>query len=446
MFDIADKALERATGLGARDVEVYAERAASRRIRVFEGEVEQLTAARRRGIGVRVFKDGAVGYASTSDLGDGGLDEVVERAVALADAADADPARALPDSQGEPADVDPFDERLARASDEQRIEIALSIEREALAADPRVKSVETTAYVDAEGEVFLATSAGLRRSYRATQCYAFAYVLAEQDGQVETGESYTVGRALQDLDGPACGREAAERAARLLGARKCPSMRAAVVLDPFVSASFFGVLSSALTAEAVQKGRSLFAGKEGGRVADPLFSLLDDGTHADGLESAPFDGEGVPSQRTTLVADGILQGFLHDSYTARKAGTASTGNGLRGGYQGPPSVRPTNLIVAGRATPLDDLIGGVDKGVLVTDAVGVHSGANPVSGEFSVGISGILIENGRLTTPVREVTLAGDIIGMLTGIRALGDDARWVPAGSILTPSVLIEGMAVGGT
>ncbi len=446
MFDVAEKALERAAARGARDVEVYAERAVSRRIKVFEGEVEQLTAARRRGLGVRVFKDGAVGYASTSDVGEGGLDEVVDRAIALADAADADAARSLPDPQGDPADVDPYDERLAQSTDEERIELALSIEREALAADARVKSVETTAYVDGEGEVFLATSAGLHRSYRATQCYAFAYVLAEQDGQVETGESYTVGRALEDLDARACGREAAERAVRLLGARKCPSMRAAVVLDPFVAASFFGVLSSALTAEAVQKNRSLFAGKEGQQVADALFSLLDDGTHPDGLETAPFDGEGVPSQRTTLIAGGVLRGFLHDSYTARKAGTASTGNGLRGGYQSPPSVRPTNLIVGGPSTPLDELIDGVDKGVLVTDMVGVHSGANPISGQFSVGISGILIEGGHLTTPVREVTLAGDMIGMLTGVRGLGDDARWVPAGSILTPSVLIEGTAISGT
>ena len=142
----------------------------------------------------------------------------------------------------------------------------------------------------------------------------------------------------------------------------------------------------------------------------------------------------------------MLQGFLYDTYTARKAGRASTGNGLRGSYSGLPGVHPTNLVVGGPATPLADIVAGIERGVLVTDAVGVHSGANPISGEFSVGISGILIEDGELTTPVREVTLAGDIIGMLTSIRALGDDARWVPGGSILTPSVVIDGMAIGGT
>ena len=153
----------------------------------------------------------------------------------------------------------------------------------------------------------------------------------------------------------------------------------------------------------------------------------------DGLDSAPFDGEGTPCRRTPLIEGGVLQGFLYDSYTARKAGRASTGNGLRGSYSSLPGVHPTNLVVEGQATHLDDMLAGIAKGVLVTNAVGVHSGANPITGQFSVGISGILIEGGRLTTPVREVTLAGDVLGMLSGIRALGDDARWVPSGSILT-------------
>jgi PmbA protein len=446
MFELIDGVMERAAALGATDVEVYAERGTSRRIKVYQQAVEQLTAAQRRGLGVRVWRDGAVGHAYTSDLADGALDDVVRRAVDHAAVSDADEFARMPQPAGEPADVHPFDERLTHTTDEQRIELAMTLEAAALAADPRVKTVEDTMYVDGDGEVFLANTAGLRGTFRANQCYAFAYVLAEQDEQVETGMSYSVGRALEDLDAPACGAEAAERAVRLLGARKCPSMKAPVVLDPFVSASFFGVLSSALTADAVQKGRSLFAGREGQQVAGELLSLIDDGVRPDGLDSAPFDGEGIPCRRTPLIQDGVLQGFLYDTYTGRKAGRSSTGNGLRGSYAGMPGVRPTNLVLDGPVTPLADIIAGLERGVLVTDAVGVHSGANPISGEFSVGISGILIEGGKLTTPVREVTLAGDIIGMLKSIRALGDDARWVPGGSILTPSVVIDGMAIGGT
>ena len=447
MFAVIDAILERARARGAHEVEVYGERSVVRRIKVYRQEVEQLTAAQRRGLGVRVFRDGAVGHAYTSDLSDGALDDVVRRALDHAAVSDPDEFSRLPEPGGEPPAVRLFDPRLAAATDERRIALAMAVEEAALAADPRVKTVEDTMYVDGDGEIFIASSAGVRGSYRANQCYAFAYALAEQDGRIETGYSYTVGRALEDLDPHGCGREAAERACRLLGAHKCPSMRVPVVLDPFVAAAFFGVLSSALTADAVQKGRSLFAGREGQQVAAELLQLDDDGTLPDGLDSAPFDGEGTPCRRTPLIGHGgVLQGFLYDAYTARKAGRSSTGNGLRGSYQGLPAVRPTNLVVGGPVTPVADILAGIERGVLVSDAVGVHSGANPISGEFSVGIAGILIEDGRLTTPVHEVTLAGDIIGMLSNVRALGDDARWVPSGSILTPSVAIDGMAISGT
>ncbi|MEE4275704.1 MAG: TldD/PmbA family protein [Thermoleophilia bacterium] len=446
MFELLDAALERAGALGDADVEVYGERSTSRRVKVYGGEVEQLTAARRTGLGVRIVRGGAAGYAYTSELSPEGVDVVVRRAFEHAAVGDPDEFVALPEPGGAPADVDPYDARVEGVSDDARVELALAVEAAARAADPRVKTVEDTIYADGEGEVYLASTTGVRGSYRASQCYGFAYVLAEEKGQVETGISFTVGRALPDLDPEACGAEAAARACRLLGARKCPSMKATVVLDPFVAASVIGVLSSALTADAVQKGRSLFAGREGQAVAAAAFSLTDDGRHPDGLDSAPFDGEGTPSRRTPLVAGGVLQGFLYDTYTARKAGRASTGNGLRGSYQALPGVHPTNLLVEGTATPVDEIVAGIERGVLVTDAVGVHSGANPVSGEFSVGISGVLIESGRLTTPVREVTLAGDLLGMLRGVVATGDDARWVPGGSILTPSLVIEGMAIGGT
>ena len=188
-----------------------------------------------------------------------------------------------------------YDPRLEAATDEQRIAVALEVEATALAADPRVKTVEDTMYVDGDGEVFIASTAGVRGSFRADQCYAFAYVLAEAGGP---GRDRLLLQRRSRRGGPRRGRssarEAAGRATRLLGAKKCPSMKAPVILDPFVSAAFFGVLSSALTADAVQKGRSLFAGREGERVAGELLELVDDGTLEDGLDSAPFDGEGVP--------------------------------------------------------------------------------------------------------------------------------------------------------
>jgi PmbA protein len=445
MFDVVDDVLEIAARSGARDAEAFAERATSRRIKVYKQEVEELTAARRKGVGLRVFQEGAVGHAYSSDTAPRALEDLVERALGNASVTDPDPFARLPQPLGEPPVVSVYDPRLEGRSEDEKIDLALRVEKAALDYDPRVKLVEDTVYADGEAEVFLASSGGVRGTYRENSAYVFAYVLAEEHDQVETGLSFSVGRDLAQLDAEGCGREAAQRAVDLLGARKCPSMKATVVLDPFVAASFFGVLSSALTAEAVQKGRSLFASLEGERVASEAFGLVDDALHPEGLASAPFDGEGTPSQRTTLVAEGVLQGFLYDTYTGNKAGRPSTGNGVRGSYSSLPAVQPTNLVVVGPTTPVAEIVAGIRRGVLVTNAVGVHSGANPISGEFSVGINGRLIEGGRLTGGVREVTLAGDLLGMLKGIVALGDDARWIPTGSILTPSIVMEGMAIGG-
>jgi PmbA protein len=445
MIESVDRLLELALARGAKAAEVYAEQSVTRRVKVFRGAVEELTSARRKGAGLRVFQDGSVGYAYASDLSEESLGEIVEMALANARVADHDPDSVLPAPRDKPAAIDVYDAGLEQASDQQRIELALAVEAAALAADPRVKSVDESVYADGDAQVFIANSGGVRGSFREGHCYAYAYVLGEQGGQIETGLSFTVGRKPADLDPQRCGVEAATRAVELLGATKTQTTKTTVVLDPFVAASFFGVLSSALTAEAVQKGRSLFAGRLGEQIAGPGVTLTDDGIHPDGLASAPFDGEGVPCRRTPLIADGMLQGFLYNVHSAHRDGRDSTGNGARGSYQTMPGVGPTNLVLSGPQVPIAELIGGIEHGVLVTNAIGIHSGANPVSGEFSVGISGLLIEGGRIGQPVHEVTMAGDIVSMLRSIVALGDDARWVPSGSILTPSVAIEGVSIGG-
>jgi PmbA protein len=442
-----ERLLDMASDRDVTGAEVYGERSLSRRIKVYQGGVEQLTEARRTGVGLRVLSNGSMGYAYSSDTGDKALAQLVDRAVAHASVTQPDEHAVLPQPQmGAVTDLVLFSENLGRVSQAEKIDTAIRCERAALGYDPRVKLVEDTIYVDEDAEVVVASTTGIRGAYRVNHSYLFLYVLAEQDGGVETGVAYDVGRDPALLDPVACGREAAERACRLLGARPCPSFKGTVVLEPYTAAAVIGVLGSALTADAVQKGRSLFASLEGQAVAAELLDLADDGIHPEGLASAPFDGEGVPCRRTPIISGGTLQGFLYDTYTAHKAGRASTGNGGRGSYQSAPSVRPTNMVLGGRVTPVADVIAGIERGVLVTDVVGVHSGANPVSGEFSVGISGILIESGRLGRPLREVTLAGDIPGMLRGVVALGDDARWVPSGSVLTPTVAIEGMSVAGS
>jgi PmbA protein len=218
-----------------------------------------------------------------------------------------------------------------------------------------------------------------------------------------------------------------------------------VVLDQFAAMSFLGVLAGALSAEAVLKGRSLFAPMVGQQVGSELFTLVDDGTITTGPAACPFDDEGVPSGRTELFTRGTLNGFLHDTYTARRTGDGrvSTGNAKRAGYKSAPGVGTSNFFLDAGDLSFDELLAHAEGGVLIQEVSGVHSGANPISGEFSVGATGLRIGGGALGEPLREMTIASTLPGMLSGITGVGNDLRFFS--SVGTPSVLIGEMTLAG-
>jgi PmbA protein len=444
--DAAGRAVEAALSAGASDAEAWAEESTSRRVRVYAGEVESLSDAGGRGVGVRAFAGARSGYAYGTDLSEEGVAEVGRAARQAAEVADEDEFEGLPDELGS-SDVNGLaSAELAEWSTERIVELALDVER-AARARKGVTQVENAVYSDADGSVALANSHGFAASYRATQAWAYASAFAGEGADLMTGLGVGMGRAPSALDAEAIGAEAAERALALVGARQPESRRCPVLLDAFVAASFIGFIGSMLSADAVQRGRSLFAGREGEEVADPALRLGDDGTDAEGPASAPFDGEGVRTRRTGLIEDGRLLGFLFDSRTARRAGSSSTGNATRGSYRSPPAVGTTNLVVEPGDEDLAGLVARAGDGLYVTDVAGLHSGVNPVSGTFSVGATGRLIEGGELGTPVRELTIASDLVSMLMAVRSVGSEARWVPfGGSVKAAPMLVAEMAVSGS
>jgi PmbA protein len=447
---LARRALDLAMDAGAGEAEAYAEDSEGREIRVFEGEVESLTDAAERGVGVRAWIDGRAGYAFGSDLSDDGLREIATAAVEAARVTDPDEHAAAPEPAGEPAAIDGLhDPGVAATPTAEKIALAQEIERACRGADSRVAQIEQTVYVDEDGRAAIASSKGVEASWEATSCYAYLQAIAGEDSERETGLGVGMGRAPGALDAEAIGTEAAVRAASLLGAVKPRSSQTHVILDPIVAASFIGLVGGTLSADSVQRGRSPFAGKLGAEIANPALTIADDGIDPEGLGSAPVDGEGTPRRRTPLIDGGTLRTYLYDSYTARRegGGTSSTGNAARGGYRGPPSVSTSNLVVATGDFDLEDLLAEAGEGVYIMDVAGLHSGVNPVTGQFSVGASGRMIQAGRLGEPVSEFTIASDLQSMLESVRATGAEARWVPfGGSVKTPAVLIGEMAVAGT
>jgi PmbA protein len=442
----AGRAVEAALGAGAKQAEAYASRDSGREVRVHGGEVESLTAATQSGIGVRAWIGGRVGYAYGTDLSDSGVAAIGDRAAEAAAVADEDEFAAPP----QPAAIEALpglsDPSVETWSTAQAAELALTVERIALAADPRVVGVEQVVYADSAERVAIASSTGLAGEYESSDCFAYLQALAEGEGAKETGLGFGLARGPEGLDPEAIGTEGAERATAMIGAGKPASCSCPVLLDPTVAASFAGLIGGALGANAVQRGRSPFAGRLGEALASEALVLHDDGRDPDGPASAPFDGEGVARRRTALIDGGELRSYLYDTYTANRDGVASTGNASRHGYRSQPSVAASNLIVAPGSLSFAGLLREAGDGVFVTDVAGLHSGVNPVTGVFSVGASGRAIRAGELAEPLREFTIAGDLVSMLAAVSGAGAEPRWVPfGGSVRTPPLLIGAMAVSG-
>ncbi len=443
----ARRAVEAALAAGAEDAEAYACEEAGREVRVHGGEVESLTAATQRGIGVRAWLGARVGYAFGTDSSERGAAAVAARAAGAARAADEDEFAGPPQAAASRPLEGLRDPSVSQWPTTRVAELALAVERAALAADPRIVGVESAVYADSAERVAILSSVGLEGEYESSSAYAFLQALAEGDGGRETGLGFGLARGPAALEPAAIGAEGAVRAASMIGAAKPVSRTCAVVLDPTVAASFAALIGMTLAADAVQRGRSPFAERLGEEVAGKALALHDDGLDPTGPASSPFDGEGVPRRRTALIEEGRLRAYLYDTYTARRAGAASTGNAGRSGYRSLPSVSTSNLVVAAGQLSLEELFGEVGEGVYVTDVAGLHSGVNPVSGVFSVGASGRAIHAGEPAEPLREFTIAGDLVSMLGAVGAAGTDSRWVPfGGSVRTPSLLIGEMTVGGS
>jgi PmbA protein len=442
LTDIVQRLVSEATA--GEGIEAYAQQATRTEVNAFEGEVERLSSASSSGVGVRVVRDGRLGYAYTADLSDQGLRQCLAEARANLEVSTEDPGNVLPDA----ADHEPldgiFDPRQVDIGPERKVQLALDLEARTRDANPKVSKVETASYGDAVARVAIASSTGVRGSYSVTRAWCYSAAMASQDGQAQIGYGIDSARSIEDLDIEPVAAEAAERAVRMLGAAKPPTRTVPVVFDRMVAPSLIGVVLAGLSAEAVQKGRSLFTDKLGERVGAPGLQLIDDGRLLDGPGAAPFDDEGVPTRRNVLLADGVLQRFLHNTASAARGGDTSTGNAARASFKSTPGISAHNVFLEPGDKDQAGLLAQAGEGLLVQDVTGVHSGANPITGDFSIGVSGLWFRDGELAEPVREATVAAYLLDILKSIVAVGSDLRWT-TGSIGGASLLVGQMTVAG-
>ena len=447
---LAADAVAQAMKAGASDAEAVVREGDEFSVNVRMGEVETLKESGSRGLGLRVFLGLRSASTSTSDLTPDGIRQLVEGALALAKFTEEDPFTGLPETAefgSIPGDLHLYYDDVYSLEGPERIEWARRAEAAALAADPRITNSDGGSFDAATGRKVLANSRGFVGGYRTSYAGVSAAPLAmDANGQMQRDGWWSGARRLADLESPeSIGQEAARRTVRRLGARKVPTQRVPIVFAPEVARSLIGSVFEAASGDAIWRSASYLAGRLGQQIAAPTLHLVDDNTMllptgAGGFGTSPFDGEGLPSLRTVVVENGVLQTYLLNTYAARKLGMKSTHNASRG-LAGTPGIGCGNLYLEpGTLTP-EEIIANIPAGLYVTSLMGF--GVNVVTGDYSRGATGLWIENGQLTHAVEEVTIAGNLAEMLKNVNAIGNDL--VFRGSVASPTLRIDGMTLAG-
>ncbi|MBM3740029.1 MAG: TldD/PmbA family protein [Acidobacteria bacterium] len=441
---IAADAAARARALGATDSEATVSEGSEFSAEIRLGQVEQVKEAGSSAIGIRVLVGTNTGSSYTSDFSAEGIDAMVARAMELARITTPDPYAGLPDpiDLGSVAgDLAIYSEATAAMEAPLKIELARRAERAALDTDPRINNSEGATFTSRLSLTAFVNSRGFEGSYRSSSCSLSCSPVAADNGRMERDYWFSLGRGPAQLDSPEeVGRKAAGRVLRRLNPRKVPTQKAAVVFEPRVARSIAGHLFELVSGDAIYRGSSMFAGKLGQTVASAKLTLVDDGTLPGLFGTTPFDDEGVPSRRTTVISAGVLNSFLLNSYAARKLGLRTTGSASRG-ITGNASVGHGNLFIAPGEASAADLLRAAGTGLYVTELMGF--GFNPVTGDYSRGATGLWIENGELAYPVSEVTIAANFADMLMAVTP-GSDLEFL--GSVAAPALLFPEVTISGT
>ena len=426
---IARRVVDAATG--SEGIEVRVSRSRDTEVDILHGAVESLTVAGSEAISIRVVVDGRVGVASADSLAPDIVDAVLADARDNATFAEPDEFAGLatPAEIGDvrAVDLDLWRDDVLTTPTDAKVAMALELERALAAADPRIRGVESAGYGDGHSETVLLSTTGIEARVRRTSASMSASALAGPEDATQTGYGFTRGRAVADLDPEGVVRDAVLRSTRLLGATQPTTQALPVVLDPLVARSVISLWVSAMNAESVQKGRSMFADRLGERIAPEFVDLVEDPTDPASLGAVPYDSEGVPTRRVDLVRAGVLTAFLHDVTTARRGGTVTTGSSVGGG----PGSRASSLRPGLRSQ--EEIVASFPLALYVQSVASLHSGTNTTSGDFSVGASGLMIRDGAFAEPIREATIASTLPRMLLDLREVGADMDWVRSGGAST-------------
>lgn len=434
--------IDRCRELGIEDYELYYQAAESVSVSAFKHEINEFTASNEGGVCFRCIVNGKMGYASTEELSEAQAASVVRRAADNASVLEAEEPVFL--CEGGKTYANPEGETVAMPATEALIAKVLDTQEHLYAADPAVIDGCSTQGIAERGSVAIFNSRGLDVSSESTLVALVAGALIRggeemvQDYQIRLGE-------LASIDSGEMVSRATKNARNKLGADVAPTGQYAVVFDPEAMSDLLETFSSVFSAEAAQKGLSKLAGKEGSSIAAPQVTLVDDPFCKANPIKRSFDAEGCPTFRKNLIEQGVFRTLLHNLKTANVAGVETTGNASKAGYDSPVGIRPFTLYLEAGDASEEELLAMAGSGVYIHSLGGLHAGANPVSGDFSLQSAGFLIENGKKTTPVKSFTVAGNFYTLLQQVKAVASNLEFPGLGRYGSPSVLVEGLSIAG-
>ena len=442
--NIAQRAIERAKTHGASAADAMIREDDTFSVTVRMGEVETLKEAISRSLMLRVFVGKRTATSHTSDLSSAVLDRLVDETVEMARLTSEDSSGGLPEEatfRSSFPDLNLLDASWEMLTPDERINLAVRTEAAALATDKAITNSEGSSFEYARSQVALANTLGFNGAYEGTGAGLFCVPIAKSRDGMQRDHWMSAARHRSQLAAPEeIGRRAAERALRRLGASKIPTCQVPVVFDPLSARSLLSHVFDAVSGSSIYRRSSFLVDRIGEAVASPNVTVVDDALMSAGLGSSPFDDEGVPTQTTPIIQNGVLKNYLHSAYTARKLGAKPTGSGSRAA-SGVVTIGPTNFYLkAGTSTP-EEILRSIKRGLYVVELIGF--GVNTVTGDYSRGAVGLWIENGEFTHAVQEVTIAGNLREMLKNIEMIGNDVTFI--GSIAAPTLKIGNMVISG-
>ena len=446
--EFKDKLFQRAKEEGFTDYEIYYINGDSFRVSVYEGEIDQYSVNTDIGLSFRGMFDGKMGYSYTEVLDDDALEMLIKNAKENALTIEDEDIEVIYGEKDVYPKVDSYNEGLERVDVSKKIDLAMKLEKEAKGQSDKVKSIDDCIVASGKGERYISNSKGLDLSHISNMIYALVSAVVEDDGKVNTAYSFKATYDFNEIDTKKLAEEAVTKALSYMGAQSVPSGKYGVIIKNDVMADILETFSGIFSAYSVQKELSLLKGKLKTKIASDKVTLIDDPLMEKGLASIPFDDEGVAAYTKAVIGEGMLNTYLYNLKTAKKDGVESTGNAAKASYASPIGTSPSNFYIKPGNNDIDELKKLLGKGLLITEVQGLHSGANTVSGDFSLGAKGFLIKDGLIERPVEQITIAGNFYKILLDIVDLGSDLKFgIPSGSSCfgSPSIIVKEMSVAG-